>query len=359
MSAMADEISSRALNRATLARQLLLERAPAGVAEVIAAVGPLQAQEPRPPFVALWSRIAGFERDALAAALAERRVVRAVWMRATLHLTTAADLLALRTAIQPALSAAAAGIAKQRDTTAAPADVAAEARRLLADGPLDRAELATGLAAAFPDGEERALSYIARMHLPLVAAPADDAWSFGRSSRFADAERWLGAPVAAEPATEILARRCLAAFGPASAADLKTFAGIGDARAVLEGMAGELVVLRSGRRTLYDLPDAPRPGEDAPAPPRLLAPFDSVLLAHQDRSRLVAAEHRPALISKNLRIPATFLVDGMVAGTWTLERGKVALTPFRRLAAADRRALEAEAAGLEAFVAGRTSTPAG
>ena len=348
----AEEISARALNRATLARQLLLERAEVGVAEAVRRVGPLQAQEPRPPFLALWSRIAGFEREALAAALADRSVVRAVWMRATLHITTAEDLLALRTTIQPALTAAAAGIAKQRATNDAPEDVAAAARRLLAGGALDRAELATGLAAAFPDGEERALSYLARMHLPLVAVPTGDAWSFGRSSRFADAERWLGAAVAPEPAPEALARRYLAAFGPASAADLKTFAGLGDAKAVLAGMEDELVVLRAGRRTLYDLPDAPRPGEDAPAPPRLLAPFDSVLLAHQDRSRLVADEHRPALISKNLRIPATFLVDGMVAGIWTLERGKVALAPFGRLAAADRRALEAEARALEAFVAG-------
>src|SRR5688572_16396000 len=275
MSAMADEVSNRALNRATLARQLLLERAEVGVAEAIARVGPLQAQEPRPPFVALWSRIAGFEREALAAALAERSVVRAVWMRATLHLTTAEDLLALRAAIQAALTAAAAGIAKQRNTTADPADVAATARVLLADGPLDRAELAAGLVAAFPDGEERALSYMARMHLPLVAAPTDDAWSFGRSSRFAGAVRWLRGPAASRPARGALARRCLAAFGPASAADLKALTGLGDARAVLERMEAELVVLRAGRRILFDLPDAPRPDEDAPPPPRLLAPFDS------------------------------------------------------------------------------------
>ena len=167
------------------------------------------------------------------------------------------------------------------------------------------------------------------MHLPLVVAPTGDPWGFGRSSRFADAAAWLGAEVAPGPAPAALARRYLAAFGPASAADLKTFAGLGDARAVLEGMADELVVLRSGRRTLYDLPDAPRPGEDVAAPPRLLAPFDSLVLAHQDRSRFVAEEHRPALISKNLRIPATFLVDGRVAGIWTLERGKVALRAVR------------------------------
>ena len=129
---MAEAISDRALNRATLARQLLLERAEVGVAEAVAAVGPLQAQEPRPPFVALWSRIAGFEREALAAALAERRVVRAVWMRATLHLTTAEDLLALRTAIQPrARPPRRRGSRSSATRPTAPADVAAEARRLL------------------------------------------------------------------------------------------------------------------------------------------------------------------------------------------------------------------------------------
>ena len=328
-----------------------------GVAEAVAAVGPLQAQEPRPPFVALWSRVAGFSREALAAALAGRSVVRAVWMRATLHITTAEDS-ELRTTIQPSLAAAAAGIAKQRDTADDPAAVAAEAQRLLGEGALDRAELAAGLAAALPEGDERALptSRGCTSRSSSRRRATRGAWG---SSRFADAASWLGAAMAPEPAPAALARRYLAAFGPASAADLKTFTGLADARSVLEGMADELVVLRSGQPTLYDLPGAPRPGEDVAAPPRLLAPFDSLVLAHRDRSRFVAEEHRPALISKNLRIPATFLVDGMVAGIWTLERGKVVLAPFGRLAAADRSALEVEAGELEEFVAGRTSTTAG
>ena len=170
----AEEISARALNRATLARQLLLERAEVGVAEAVRRVGPLQAQEPRPPFLALWSRIAGFEREALAAALADRSVVRAVWMRATLHITTAEDLLALRTTIQPALTAAAAGIAKQRATNDAPEDVGAAARRLLAGGALDRAELATGPRRRVPGGRG------ARAELPRADAPAARRGADGR-----------------------------------------------------------------------------------------------------------------------------------------------------------------------------------
>ena len=333
---MADAISDRALNRATLARQLLLERAEVGVAEAVAAVGPLQAQEPRPPFVALWSRIAGFEREALAAALAERRVVRAVWMRATLHLTTAEDLLALRTAIQPALSAAAAGIAKQRDTTAAPADVA-RGGAAAARGRAARPRRARRRPRRGVPGRRGARAELHRPDAPAARRRADGRRVVVRplEPRSPTPSAGSGRRSRAEPAPAgprpPLPRglRARERGGPQGVRRRRRRAG--GAR----GHGGRARrAARRARRTLFDLPDAPRPGEDAPAPPRLLAPFDSVLLAHQDRSRLVADEHRPALISKNLRIPATFLVDGMVAGIWTLERGKVALAPFGRLAAA-------------------------
>ena len=342
---MADEISDRALNRATLARQLLLERATRGVAEAVAAVGPLQAQEPRPPFVALWSRIAGFEREALAAALAERRVVRAVWMRATLHLTTAEDLLALRTAIQPALAAAAAGIAKQRDTTAAPADVAARG-----------AAAARGRAARPGRARRRPRRRVpgrrgARAELHRADAPP--------ARRRADGRRVVLRPLEPVRRRRALARRAgrrrAGAGGPRPPLPRRLRArerrGPQDVRRARRraggaggdgGRARRAAVAGGGRSTTC--PDAPRPGEDVPAPPRLLAPFDSVLLAHQDRSRLVAAEHRPAL---DLEEPAD---PGDVPGRrrWSPGSGRSSaarssLAPFGRLAAADRRALEAEA----------------
>jgi hypothetical protein len=331
----AEPITDRALNRATLARQLLLVRERMPVAEAVARIGPLQAQEPKPPFVALASRLDGFEPAELVEALRSGEVVRAVWIRATLHVLTAADHRALRATIQAPLSAAAARVADARGVTVDPADLAAAARDELAGGPLDFDALRQRLTAAFPGSEERALGYLARLHVPLTVEPTDDRWGFARGGRFAAAE----ADGEARPG--LLARRYLAAFGPASAADLKAFTGLAGTREVLDGM--ELVTFEAGRRTLYDLPDAPRPGEDAEAPPRLLAPFDSLLLAHQDRARLVGDAHKPALVTKNLRIPATFLVDGMVAGTWTQTRGKLDLQPFGKLSARDRRALEHEA----------------
>ncbi len=347
---MDGEIGDRALNRATLARQLLLARADVPVVQAVERIGPLQAQEPKPPFVALASRLEGFEPEQLVAALQGGELVRAVWIRATLHVLTSADQAALRATIQAPLSAAAARVADSRGVTVPAEEVAAAAREELANGPLEFDALRERLAARFPGAEERALGYLARLHVPLTVEPTGDRWGFARGGRFAAAR------ADAESRPEALARRYLAAFGPASAADFKAFTGVGGAREILDGMddlvrfapGADGAAGRSGgggrRRTLYDLPDAPRPGADADAPPRLLAPFDSLMLAHQDRARLVADEHKPALVSKNLRIPATFLVDGMVAGTWTQTKaGKLELAPFGRLAAADRRALEAEA----------------
>jgi hypothetical protein len=194
----------------------------------------------------------------------------------------------------------------------------------------------------------------------LLMVPSEDRWSFPSDARFALAEEWIDAPLA-EPDLRALVRRHLGAFGPASAADVQAWSGLKGLAETVEGMADELVAFtqttsssgtgKFGRRTLYDLPDAPRPDEDTPAPPRLLPEFDSLLLAHQDRTRVITDERRKALATKNLRIQATFLVDGFVAGTWQLENGRVRLEPFGRLPRAARDGLAEEAARIEAFVA--------
>lgn len=197
------------------------------------------------------------------------------------------------------------------------------------------------------------MGYVVRMHLALAMVPTEDRWAFSSDSAFTPSEDWLGTQLA-EPDPPALVRSYLRAFGPAGAADLQTWSGLKGAKDVLEGMDDELVEFRAGRRTVFDLPDAPRPDGDVPAPPRLLPEFDTLVLAYKDRTRLVADEHRKALVTKNLRIPATFLVHGMVAGTWTLAGKKgpsgVELAPFGRLAKADRRALEQEGDALAAFV---------
>jgi hypothetical protein len=345
---MADELTLRELNRATLARQCLLAREPLDPVAAVERLGGLQAQEAKPAFQALWTRLEGFERGQLRAALESGAIVRATMMRATLHMVSAADYAALRAALQPMLTGTMEAIVRQRGAVDLDAVLPA-ARALLEQEPRTFGALRAALAGQFPDTEIRALGYAVRMQLPLLMVPThDDRWSFAADSRFALAEAPLGAPDL--PA---LVRRHLGAFGPASVADIQAWSGLKGLKDAVEGMAGELVTFKHGRRTLYDLPDAPRPGPDVPAPPRLLPEFDSLLLAHQDRTRVITDERRKALATKNLRIQATFLVDGVVAGSWAVKtaRGAATLTlsAFEPLASDVQDRLAAEAEALLAF----------
>jgi hypothetical protein len=354
-----ETLSLRALNRATLARQMLLAREGAPVVEAVERLGGLQAQEARPAFLALWARLEGFDRDELAAALRDRRLVRGMLMRATLHLVSAGDYAAFRPALAPVMAAAAKGALRGRDEGLDLEAVLPVARRLVDERPRTFGELRPLLAEAFPDVDERALGYATRTHLPMVMVPTEDPWAFPADAAFALAGPWLGEEVAgAGGDPEALVRRHLSAFGPATAADVQRWSGLTGLKAVLEGMSDELRRFRDERRrTLLDLADAPRPAEDTPAPARLLAEFDSVLLAHADRTRIVPDEHRGALVSRNLRVPAVFLVDGFMAGTWRVDRTKktatLTLTPLTKLTKRDRADLTAEAEALLAF----TETP--
>jgi hypothetical protein len=338
-----DDFTLRALNRATLARQLLLERAPVDVTQAVDRLGGLQAQEAKPPFLALWTRLAGFRREQLRGALHERSVLRATAMRATLHLIGAAGYPALRATLQPVLTGAMAAI-RGRDQGLELDAVVRVARALVEQQPRTFNELRALLVDAFPGVNERALGYAVRMNLPLAMVPSDDRWSFPSDARFALA------PIG-EPDLQALVRRHLAAFGPATAADIQTWSGLSGLAGVLAEM--DLATFQHGRRTLYDLPDAPRPAADVPAPVRLLPEFDSLILAHKDRTRVVADEHRKLLTTKNLRVKATFLVDGFVAGTWTIARKRDAATltlaPFGQLLKPAVAELTAEAEELLRF----------
>jgi hypothetical protein len=345
---MADVLTLRDLNRATLARQLLLAREALAPVEAVERLGGLQAQEAKPAFTALWTRLEGFERAQLHAALTSGDVVRATMMRATLHMVSAADYAALRATLQPMLTGAMEGILRQRGDVDLDRVLPA-ARALLEERPRTFNDLRAELAERFPEHEIRALGYAVRMQLPLLMVPTEDRWSFPADARFALATAKLAGADA--PA---LIRRHLAAFGPAGAADVQAWSGLKGLKDALEGMRDELVELKHGRRTLYDLPDAPRPGEDAPAPPRLLPEFDSLLLAHQDRTRVIADDRRKALATKNLRVQATFLVDGFVAGSWAVERKRGAatltLSAFEPLAKDVKDQLAAEAEALLRFL---------
>lgn len=330
-----ETLSLRAQNRATLARQQLLERARVPVLNAVEQLGGLQAQEPRPPFAALWSRLEGFTREELGAALQAREVVRGTLMRGTLHLVSARDFRAFRGALAPVLAQGLRALGARAEGLDVEA-VLPVARELLVKQPLTFTELRALLVESFPRVDERALGFAVRMHLPLVLVPTDDPWSFRSPPRFTPAESWLGTSIVEGGSSEALVRRHLAAFGPATTADVQAWSGLKGLGKVIDGLRPELVVFRDPRgRELFDLPDAPRPVEDIEAPPRLLPEFDSLLLAHADRTRIVADEHRSALVTKNLRVRAAFLWDGVAHGTWTVERtsraATVVLAPFAPL----------------------------
>jgi hypothetical protein len=352
----AETLTGRQLNRATLARQLLLEREPIGPVEAISRLCGLQAQEPAPPFIGLWARLAGFEREHLLAALRDREVVRATLMRATLHLLGAEDYAALRPVLQPVMERAVRALG-ERAQGLEPERVLPAARALLLERPLGFNELRRLLQEQFPGVNDRALGYTVRTHVSLVMVPTDARWGFPSVAEFTLADTWLGGPLPEDGAPEQLVRRYLAAFGPASAADAQTWSGLQGLAPVLEAMRPELLVFKgeSGRRELFDLPEAPRPDADIPAPARFLPEFDNLVLAHADRTRLLADEHRAALVTKNLRVRAAFLWDGMVARTWEIQRKRaqatLVMTPFRSLPARAAKALSVEAEALLRFAA--------
>lgn len=347
-------ISTAELNRATLARQLLLARHALPVVEAVDRLAGLQAQQPRPPFVGLHVRLDGFTREQLLDALARRELVRATSMRTTLHLLAAERFRELRPALQPALDK---GIAMMRKRTSEP-----EVEHALAlalehfEQPATFESLRERLLAACPGCDERALAYVIRCSLPLVQLPSHaDRWGFAASSELMLAERWLDAPLAADDELVVLVRHYLAAFGPASVADAQTWSGVPGLRSTFALLRDELLVLRDERgRELFDLPDAPRPDADVPAPVRLLPEFDNLVLAHDDRTRIVDDAQRGVLVTKNLQVLASVLIDGRVAGTWKLERKKSSATLSASLFAAPSRAqrdeLAAEAERVIAFV---------
>jgi hypothetical protein len=351
---MTPTLSRAQLNRATLARQLLLEREPVSATAAVERLAGMQAQEPKHPFIGLWTRVEGFDGENLRRALLEREVVRATLMRSTLHLMSAADYAALRMALQPS-TAAALRVLGARSQGLDRDAVLAAAGELLRGNPLTFDEIRAHLQERFPDVNHRALGYAVRTLLPLVMLPSEaDCWGFARVSAFALAGEWLDEPLAANGA-EALVTRYLGAFGPASAKDVQTWSGVGGMKAVLDAMRDRLEVFteEGGRRELFDLPDAPRPSADIPAPARFLPEFDNLVLAHDDRTRLIAEEHRPLVTTKNLRVKATFLLDGAVRGTWSIEvKRKVAtlvLAPFDALSKAERVQLEPEAQALLRF----------
>jgi hypothetical protein len=342
------------LSRATLARQMLLGREKATPVAAMERLAGLQAQWPSPPFIGLWSRVDGFTREKLRRALASHDAVRATLMRGTIHVASAKDYARLRSAIQPVLTRAMTSILKDRLQGLDVDALVAEARAYFAEAHTF-GELRDFLVGLHPKGDERAMGFAVRMHVPLVMVPTDAKWSFPGDSKFILAEPWIGEPLAeVSAATSALCLRYFAAFGPASVGDLQTWSGLKKMDEVVAALRPQLVTFADERgRELFDLPEAPRPDGATAAPPRFLPEFDNLVLGHDDRTRFVAKEHRASIYLPGLKVAPTFLLDGFVAGIWKIERSKtgaeLVVEPFEALTKKDKDALAAEGEALLRF----------
>jgi hypothetical protein len=338
-------LTRRELNRALLARQLLLARGRMPLPRALEVVGGIQAQYAPSMYIGLWSRLEGLERQALTDALVERTVVQATLMRMTIHLVSREDFWPFALATRDARRALWLRSLPEPITAAAMAGAARTVRKRLSGGKaLKRSELEALV------GKPRALG--SGLWADLVRAPPSGTWERRRADLFALADEWIGPPeIAAADAAEHFVRRYLAGFGPASRKDVAAFTGI--ALTPLDKVLAQLELRRFASEDgeeLLDVPGGPLPDPETPAPPRFLPTWDATLLTHARRTGVLPEEHRPRIF--NTKAPQsfpTFLVDGAVAGTWRYANGAIELSPFAPLDPAADRALRDEAERLAAF----------
>ena len=326
-------ITNRALNRALLARQCLLERVAAPVDEVVERVVGLQAQVPRDPYVGLWSRVDGFEPDQLERSLLEKRVVRIVVMRGTVHLVTVADAARIRPLMQPVLDHELARHSEHKDAlrTLDMGPVLALARELMADRPLAQAELRAAIEEQLPGTPAAAAAYAVRNLVPLVQVPPRGLWAKSGQPRTVPLDLWVDSELPAPITIDELVLRYLRAFGPATPGDVTAWCRLTGMREVIDRLRPRLRTFRDERnRELFDVEDGVLPDEHTPAPVRFLPEYDNALLSHADRARYTPDDIGSLLTAGPVH--GTVLVDGTVAATWSKERlGDAATLTVRHL----------------------------
>ncbi|MFG3644283.1 winged helix DNA-binding domain-containing protein [Micromonospora sp. NPDC047762] len=352
-------LDTRALNRATLARQLLLDRADLPALDAVAHLGGLQAQEPQEPFVGLWSRLRAFDPAVLSNLLTQRHVVRTHLMRRTVHLLVADDVVAWRTRHDAMLRQRVLGVYRGELDGVDLDELAAAALAVVADGePRSMPDIGRALSERWPTPGLRVLGEIAVALLPMTQVPPRGVWRAKGGARHVLLSAWLGREIDAPAATgvdevgRLLVRRYLAAFGPAATADLRAWCGLAGLPAVVTAMRDELVTFRDERgRKLIDLPDAPRPDPDTPAPVRFLPAFDNAILGYDDRSRIIDDAHRNLSVAGERVV----LVDGRVAATWTVDSGTVVVRPLGGLSRTERDAVAEQGQALASFLSDQES----
>lgn len=342
-------LSPRALNRALLDRQLLLRRQDMSAATALQHLVGLQAQNPNAPYIALWSRLLDFEPDELAAMVSARKVVRIALMRWTLHLVTARDCLTMRPVLQPVMERRMRACFGRHLGDVELARLVDLGRSLVEEKPRTLGDVGQLLATEWPAHEPRVLANALSALTPLVHTPPRGIWGRNGRATQTTAQRWLGRPLERETQPDDLVMRYLAAFGPATVADIRTWSGLTGLGPAIDRLRPQLrSFLDEEGHELLDVLDGALPDPETAAPVRFLPESDSVVIAHADRTRIVSEPDR------RRAMPRTFLVDGFVGGTWRLIRSRrmisLEITPFATLARDDRVALAEEGVRLLTFI---------
>ncbi len=351
----AGALSTRDLNRALLARQMLLRRRRMSAEKTIEHLVGIQSQMPNSPYVGLWTRLTGFKHSELADLYRKRKVVRLAMMRSTIHLVTAEDCLSLRRIVQPALEGAFKSYARLVDE-AHHEEIAITGRAMVEEEAATFSDLERRLNERWPDRHGKAMANMIRTRVPLVQVTPRGIWGATSAANHTSAEKWLGRPLTSESTVGDLILRYLGAFGPATVIDAQSWSGLPRLGPVFEELRPGLVTFRDDKgRELFDLPNAPRPSADTTAPIRFLPEFDNVLLAYKDRRRIIAGEYKAKVYPTNGVIQPTILVDGFVEGKWKIaatdRKATLSIESFRRFTKAERAAIEAEGEKLLDFVA--------
>ena len=344
-------LSRRELNRALLARQLLLARHQLSAEQALEHLVGMQAQEPQAPYVGLWSRLEAYDPNELSDLIASRNAVRGTLMRCTVHLVTRRDWARLWSTTGPARERGFRASPFARELKSVELEPVLEAgRALLTQEPLSRPELAARLSDRWPGVDPTALAQAASVLSPVVQVTPRGLWGQGGQARWATSQAWFGQSLEEPPDIKELIRRYLSAYGPAGVRDMQSWSGLTGMREQLLTMRPTLRVFRDEEgQELFDVPGAPLPDPSTPAPTRFMAPFDNIQLAHAERSRIIDRAHRDHAYRD--RLMRTFLIDGFVAGSWQIKRGGLTVSPVRALTKAELSALEEEGLRLLEFLA--------
>ena len=317
----------------------------------------MQAQAPLSPYVGLWTRLDGFRAEQLGELITKRRAVRGWLMRGTVHLATARDYLALRPITQGVLARYFGASVFARNVAGVDMDeLTAAARALLEEQPRTRAELGRLLGMRWPDRNAESLAFAITYLVPLVQVPPRGVWGAGGTAKLTTAESWLGKPLSSRASPDRMVMRYLGAFGPASAQDVAMWSGIAGARELVERLRTRLITFKDeAGRELFDLPDAPRPSPDTPAPASFLPEYDNLLLSHADRTRVTEEVRNVPLYPGNGAAFGFVLVDGFYRANWKLSRQRghatLLVESFKPLPKSDRGMLAEEGERLLEFIA--------